>query len=199
VTFGLYLLLNLVFLLFFGWWLRRLIVRRLEPERILSDLEQEVQRIIQDLNAAGDQNVTLLEDRISGLRTLLQRADTQIDELDYKLRALEENRDHRPDLSAYGEDEESGQATSTAGPAAGPGMAPGTGPAAEPPGEGEPPLVIPFRRDIPGGEDVPADNRQRVLMLHGQGLSSDLIASRTGMAIGEVELIISLGMKRTRQ
>ncbi len=185
MTFGLYLLLNLVCILFFGWWLRRLIVRRLEPERILADLEDEVRAIIQNLNAAGDQNVTLLEDRIADLRTLLQRADTQIDEVEYKLRTLEEEHVRRSDSSIYTDDEQS-----------------------EP--EGGEPLLVPFRRNqsddvspIAGenerNEQTPADIRRYVLVLHDQGLSNDLISARTGMAIGEVELIISLGTKRTRQ
>ncbi|MFA7567847.1 MAG: hypothetical protein WCY01_12515 [Alkalispirochaeta sp.] len=176
MTFGLYLLLNLVFLLFFGWWLRRLVVRRLEPERILADLETEVQAVIQELNNAGDQNVSLIEDRIASLRTLLQRTDIQIDELETRLKEVEEHR--YTALDEGGKDNSAGTRASA-------------------PEEEEQAFVIPFGRDA--RSDTEVDPRQQVLTLHGQGLSSDLIASRTGIAIGEVELIISLGTRPGRQ
>ncbi len=38
--------------------------------------------------------------------------------------------------------------------------------------------------------------REQVHELHQQGVSSEMIATKTGMAIGEVELIISLGTRR---
>lgn len=183
MTFGLYLMLNLVILLFFGLWIRRLVVRRLRPERILADLEQEVQEVIQSLNNAGDQNVSLIEDRIKSLKTLLNRADTQIDEMEARLRQIEDQN---------AESERASQSNEVAL-----GVE-----------EVEPTYTLPLQRrsdqadDRDGAESVQAiaelDPRDQVRRLHSQGLSSELIANRTGVAIGEVELIISLGANRTR-
>lgn len=182
MTFGLYLMLNLVILLFFGLWIRRLVVRRLRPERILADLEREVQDVIQSLNNAGDQNISLIEDRIKSLKMLLNRADTQIDEMESRLRQIE---DHRAET-----DEAAGAPTVATDTA-----------------EEEPTYTLQLHRspDRPVEsdvvDDVPAedlDPREHVRRLHSQGLSSELIANRTGVAIGEVELIISLGANRTR-
>lgn len=224
MNFGLYLLLNLVVLLFFGIWIRRLIVRRLEPDRILADLENEVERVIHNLNTAGDQNITLIEDRIESLKTLLRHADKQIDEMEMRLREIQASQDIRDDSSLV-----SGNGSSEHGDAPD-----GGGKHVEAPSE--PTFTIPFggtdggggsgrldsselRRDGSGERSVeeygrventterpehreqPAEmrpSRARVLELYGQGLSSDLIASKTGVAIGEVELIISLETKRAR-
>ncbi|MDA3950288.1 MAG: hypothetical protein PF508_13855 [Spirochaeta sp.] len=193
MTFGLYLMLNLVILLFFGLWIRRLVLRRLRPERILADLEREVQEVIQSLNNAGDQNISLIEDRIKSLKNLLNRADTQIDEMEARLRQIEDRRAESDE--AHGGDEVAPSAT-----------------------EEEPTYTLQLQRPPErigagdGAEYIPAndvsdaiddgvdrlDPRDQVRRLHSQGLSSELIANRTGVAIGEVELIISLGANRTR-
>ncbi len=103
MTFGLYILFTLVILLFFGLWIRRLIVKRLEPGRILADLEGEVQEVIRSLNAAGDQNISLLEDRIEALKTLLRHADTQIEEMESQLTRLRRARDEIDEWEAHPE------------------------------------------------------------------------------------------------
>ncbi len=193
MNFGLYLLLNLLFLFALALWLRTLVVKRLKPETILADLESEVNTMIQDLNAAGDQNVSLLEDRIETLRELIHRADLQIDELEEKVRTLETRHieqhvevDRDDGIQEYPavETQESSEGDVHPHPV-------------EPSVEEEAPIIFPFRRESAAEEaETP---RQAVLRLHGQGVSSELIASRTGIAIGEVELIISLGSRRVRQ
>ena len=63
--------------------------------------------------------------------------------------------------------------------------------------ENEASAHVPIGEPSPEPEDE-IDPRELVRRLHSQGLSSELIANRTGVAIGEVELIISLGANRTR-
>lgn len=180
MTFGLYLLFTLVTLLFFGLWLRRLIVRRLQPERILSDLDAEIQRMVRDINTAGDQNISVLEDRIESLKTLIRRADIQIDEMEQRLREIEAAKEEPPPIEE-----------------------------ADPIDDGvteEEAFTIPFQRDIESPtEAVPEEQREpdgtprdHIIALHDEGVPSDVIASRMGIAIGEVELIISLATNRPR-
>ncbi|HKK49260.1 MAG TPA: DUF948 domain-containing protein, partial [Alkalispirochaeta sp.] len=92
MTFGIYLMLNVVLILFLAVWLRRLIVRRLQPERILGDLGDEIGELITELNQTSDHNVSLLEDRIMQLRDLLADADRQIEELSAQVEHVRERR-----------------------------------------------------------------------------------------------------------
>jgi hypothetical protein len=214
MTFGLYILFNLVILLFFGIWIRRLIVRRLEPERILADLEGEVQEVIQSLNAAGDQNISLLEDRIDSLKALLRHADTQIEELESQLathrRAREEIEAWEAQSESSGEQpltlslrkNDAGDSDTEATATEEAGSEDGAG--HQRPDGVEREIV---RADIPGSrpsdpmrpEPVEMTPREQVLYLHIQGHSSEEIAMQTGIAVGEVELIISLGTRKQKR
>jgi small-conductance mechanosensitive channel len=65
--------------------------------------------VIQSLNNAGDQNISLIEDRIKSLKNLLNRADTQIDEMEARLRQIEDRRAESDE--AHGGDEVAPSAT----------------------------------------------------------------------------------------
>ncbi len=133
-------------------WLRRLIVRRLAPERILRDLREEVADLVREINRVGDQNTTLVEDRVSTLKSIVGQAENLIDEGQLLLRRLEERTDlDQPQPSAHPEIKHEG--------------------------------------------DAPRD---KVGRLHRQGMSSDMIASHLGIAIGEVELMIALMEQQQR-
>jgi len=219
MTFGLYILFNLVILLFFGIWIRRLIVRRLEPERILADLEGEVQEVIQSLNAAGDQNISLLEDRIEALKTLLRHADTQIEEMESQLAI---HRRAREDVETWearleppveqpltlslrkndGDGNDAGTAATGGALFVGPDGSGGDT------GVSDTVDTDPAGTDDPGSSDTGQWNRpepvemtprEQVLYLHIQGRSSEEIAMQTGIAVGEVELIISLGTRKQKR
>lgn len=165
MNFGLYLLFTLFLFLAFAFWLRGLVIQRLRPERILADLKQEVQTLIADLNQAGDHNISLLEDRVSRLTDLIERADQQIDDARMFLDILENRSDYEPQ-----EPLETAQRADD--------------------------VTEPDTREERSNEDIPESGRDAVLALYRQGLSADLISARTGVAIGEVELIISLRGKR---
>lgn len=215
MTFGIYLMLNVVLILFLAMWLRRLIVRRLEPERILGDLGDEIGELITELNQTGDHNVSVLEDRIMQLRDLLADADRQIEELSAQVAHA---RDHvSSEEPVYtvsfsgtvgGTQESRGQdredsadsnvdsrplwhTTPLESELARPESAEAGQPAHSSPARSSSPPT-------PSAEpqwDV-LSPRERVHELHQQGMSSEIIATKTGMAIGEVELIISLGTRR---
>lgn len=197
MSFGLYLLFTTVLFLLFALWIRRLVVRRLEPERLLTDLRQEVAELVSEVNQAGDHNVSILEDRISELRTLVGDADRQIDELVAIVAAA---RDERSVSAASREAPQEPAAEGTGG----------DGPADDGGDGGEPVYTVQFagrtvaeQVDEPSEDIAPEDAppeespRDAVQRLARQGLAPELIAGRTGMTIGEVELIISLGRQRS--
>lgn len=154
------------------FWLRRLIIRRLSPERILRDLREDVAELTREINRVGDQHITLVEDRISSLKSLMVHAENLIDEVRTVLGRLESYRSPAEATAA-------GNETSVAAASV----------------------------DTDSADDVPADPtapipdespRRSVERLHRQGLSPEIIAARLGIAIGEVELMISLMEQRTR-
>lgn len=190
MTFGIYLMLNAVLLLFVALWVRRLILHRLEPERILGDLSNEIGELITELNQTGDHNVSVLEDRIMQLRDVVADADRQIEELSTLVEHVQSQQSQQSRQSR-----QSQQVSE------------------------EPVYTVSFSSSV--GDHQPADAqddpgplwesqptevdetslevlspREQVRELHQQGLSSEIIAGKTGMAIGEVELIISLGSRR---
>ncbi|TVR68349.1 MAG: hypothetical protein EA427_10565 [Spirochaetaceae bacterium] len=183
MSFGLYLSFTLLLFLAFAMWIRGLVVRRLRPDRILSDLNTEIRTLIAEINQAGDRNISLMEDRITRLSELIVRSDRQIDDARMMLEYL----DSRGAGAKPADAEERGAPGNGAGPAA-------QAPAAPEPGPPEPSPPAP---DKPEPDSPDRDTRDTVLTLHRQGLSQELIAARTGVAIGEVELIISLRGQRT--
>jgi hypothetical protein len=192
MSFGLYLLLNIVLILFLGLWLRGLVVRRLQPQRVLADLEEEIHGIMSELNQTSDHNISILEDRIAQLRTVVHQADSQIEELEMRISHLREgypspevpqrNDFRSPDAGEdsvfplqFGERQEENQ----------------NGPAVSP---------VSSNDDDPGVDEASQLSvRDQVLRFHRQGLSGEIIANRTGVAVGEVELIISLGEGRAHR
>jgi len=198
-------MLNVVLILFLAMWLRRLIVRRLEPERILGDLGDEIGELITELNQTGDHNVSVLEDRILQLRDLLADADRQIEELSAQVDRVRDNASPEEPVytvsfsgTAGGTQESRGQKHEDSADSNGD---PGPLRYVEPSDSGQPAhssLARPSSPSVPSAEprwDV-LSPREQVHELHQQGLSSEIIAAKTGMAIGEVELIISLGTRR---
>ena len=148
---GLVLALNIGLWVLALVWLRRLIVRRLRPERILGDLQSEVADLVREINSVGDRHTTVVEDRIATLKAILVRAENLIDEGEVLLRRLESHA--------------------------------GTPEPESPPVE---------------EEATQADLRTTVERMYRQGVASEIIANRLGVAIGEVELMIALMEQRIR-
>lgn len=196
---GLYLTFTLFLFLAFAFWIRGLVIRRLRPERILEDLGQEVRALIADLNQAGDHNITILEDRIGRLQDLLERADNQIDDARMLLEYIETRSGNGNEYWATPPSERTG---TDPGPAQ--KQSPGPDAVQEPEPEAEAEAEAEAEPEAEAdatrfGETIRSDDqdkREAVLALYRQGLSQDLIAARTGVAIGEVELIISLRARR---
>ena len=189
--------------------LRDRVRRATTSDSQIEEIRAEVSRLLVELNQTTDRNIALLEDKIASLNDALSAADKKIGLLHREIEKhdvgsqiysrLAEGRAQRlpmPDpLPPRGE------------------KAPGVDRAVPPRAETPPekPLAVelsekPSERDsrradgalhVERGEAPTApDLRERVMMLHRSGFSSSLIASRVGMPLGEVELIISLEQRK---
>jgi DNA-binding NarL/FixJ family response regulator len=58
--------------------LKAKLTRSVDPKAILESIREEVDRIIVELNSTTDRNITLLEDKVQSLSTLLEQADKKI-------------------------------------------------------------------------------------------------------------------------
>ena len=52
--------------------------KSVDPKVVLESIREEVDRIIVELNSTTDRNITLLEDKVQNLSTLLEQADRKI-------------------------------------------------------------------------------------------------------------------------
>ena len=181
---GLFLALHLVSLFAVVMWLRRLVLRRLRPERLLSDLRNEVQVLVAEINQAGDQQVQLIEDRSQQAVELRQRLTALIDAAREQIVALEQG------VPAAGPTPQSTARTDEAPKREPSSDRPvGTSADVQP---SSPDLASPADESQLSLDVTHLDPREAVQVLATAGLSSDIIAMHTGMAKGEVELIVSL-------
>ncbi len=70
--------LGLILWAFSFLYLRSYLRRRTGVERILSDLREETNKLIAEIDAATDRDVTLVEDRVKALRALIEDADKRV-------------------------------------------------------------------------------------------------------------------------
>lgn len=225
---GFFLTLHIASLVVVALWLRGLVLRRLRPERVLADLRDEVRTLVAEIDHAGDQQVGLIEDRARQAGELRQRLDALIEEATRQVFALDRgvsqartirqppvpvDRDARtgvdPTVRARA-DLDTGVDTRTGvDPAIRADLATRTGvdldaqavpsppaPVATPPRDAVPPAPTHEARTPPDVTHL--DPREAVQVLTSAGLSLDLIAMHTGLAKGEVELIVSLAQSGAR-
>jgi len=58
--------------------LKQKLSKSLDPQAVLESIREEVDRIIVELNSTTDRNITLLEDKVQSLTTLIEQADKRI-------------------------------------------------------------------------------------------------------------------------
>ncbi|MDR0689748.1 MAG: hypothetical protein LBG08_05740 [Spirochaetaceae bacterium] len=196
---------------FFRAYLRR----RTGPERILAEFREEADKLIAEIDAITDRDAGLVAERIKTLRDLLEDVDRRIavytreinrgknqeaayTELGLKGSVLNA-RGTRPGETKPFPPEKTGDESAvppkTAEPREIPGENPGPPAAA---GDGNPtPRERPRFTRSPGIEPSPPSFAEQVEKLVRAGLSSELIASRLGTTLAEVDLAIAL-LYRTR-
>lgn len=197
------ILVNCVLMLVF---FRRLSAR-LSPDRILGEIRGELDRLVADLGRETDRDVALLENRIQGLRSLIDEADRRIV---LAGRETAKRLDEEATLEALSRP----AATPTRkpvpaepSPAAGAVSPPETaGPLSagtEVSGADSGPVGVTgvysrasiARSRIANGErriEPVVPTRERVVSLADRGFSPDLIASKLSLSLGEVELILDM-------
>jgi len=186
-----------------SWFLLRgWLERRLAAPRQAADLDEEVGRLVTELNQAAERTVVLLEDRTAALNDLLAAADKKIGLLRREIERHEAGArvyGHlagpraRAAASAAAEAADDTADVVPSGPAAmpvaptapaAPAAAPVAGAAAAAPGEG------PGARE--SAQDARTALRAEIGRLARGGLPAAAIAARTGAPLGEVELILSI-------
>jgi hypothetical protein len=179
--------------------------RRLELDSLLSGVREEARALITELNETADRNVSLVEDRVKGLRELLDETDRRMGLVRRELRTRESEREvfarlsaRRPIVPAA---PEPAPAPATAPAPRGAAEAPiqfSLGPRDEDREADRPPEIAPERSDLPEVGvseeriEVAKSPRERAVELHRQGFSAQVIAARVGATVAEIELMIEM-------
>lgn len=146
-----------------------------DSSQIISEIRQEVDELVVELNQTTDRNIGLIEERI---RTLSQT----MEEADKRIRLLKKSTDtHTMNTATYSRIGPRVQATSRENdspPAEDRTIDNGT-PSAE-------------ESSLNKGPRTIEQSRERVKELRAQGMSSEIIASKLDFTVGEVELMITM-------
>lgn len=181
--------------------------RQFNTDTFIDAMRKEMDLLMTEMNQSAERNVAVFEDRVRKLRGLM-------DELDRKLLVVRKDLDRsEAAVQGYGavrsqilEARRSAAADSRPGPwtdrpearaEAGPQdrrepPLPAAGPEIRATPPVQPAMVSPQSQTLARAQ-ARDELRRRVLSLHRSGLAPQIIAQQTGMTLGEVELVISLG------
>jgi hypothetical protein len=187
--------------LFLIWFLIRAKVKRyLELENLLSGVRDEARELILELNETADRNVSLVEDRMIALRSLLDEVDRRIGVQKREIEKGDTEREvyaklnkRRPIVpEVHVKPQEPTPQTSNA--------------AQRPPSDA--PITLNLGSEAQSNRSFPnvrmADEplsivksrREEALDLHRRGISADLIAARLGATVAEIELLVEIEERR---
>jgi len=142
---------NLIVILFIYLNLTKQIHNTKSYDYIIEQIRRDVEELVVEINQTTDRNISLVEDRINTIKTLLTQVDSRIKLLDRE--------------------------------------------------NGKPKNIIPRYTNLQKTilsdvtkirNDQKVSKREQVIELSKKGFTSGIIASKVGVSIGEVELIISL-------
>jgi hypothetical protein len=193
---------SLVLCAFFFVYFHLYIKRRTGREGILAGCREEVNRLIAEIDRATDRDAQLVEERIASLRKVLEEADRRIALLS---RDMDRHRTGKELYTALGK----AVAVPPAVPAGGAASSAGLPPAVPSPAESSPPPVLGALtgaaassapvQGSPAKGSIPPPVRpltERAAELFRQGFSPELIASRLGVSLSEVELALAVSRRR---
>jgi DNA-binding CsgD family transcriptional regulator len=177
---------SLVLCAFFFIYFRAYIKRRVSQAELLADYEDEVNRLIADIDAATERDLTLIENRINTMNALLDTVDRRLAGL---VRELDRRHDNEPVYTAMGR-KAAGQAPFGASRAS-PGPADkALQPSPEPAQNKDPP---PETRDpVPRGPFPPETFAGKAAKLAETGLSPEEIAVKLSVSVTEVDLALTM-------
>ncbi|MDA3939242.1 MAG: hypothetical protein PF693_08035, partial [Spirochaetia bacterium] len=138
-------------------------LNKLQKTNVISELESEVNELVLELNQTADRNINIIEDKIKTLSAILQDADKRIKILGSETGKI------KPESIIYNQH----------------GKIRGS--------QDNP--VIPLEKEEAvqtQKQVVEINKKDKIIELHNNGFSCPIIASRVGLTVGEVELIISL-------
>jgi hypothetical protein len=209
--------------LFVIWFLIRARVRRyLELENLLAGVREEARSLVLELNETADRNVSLIEDRLAALRSVLDEVDRRIGLERREISSRDKEKEvyarlnkRRPivpsselELSGLGSldrrQEPAGLASEPirldlsheTQPSAQPGAQTGAQPASWAAAEGATSDAMPHV-ELSKAPIVPGrTQRDEALDLYRQGFSPDLIAARLGATVSEIELLVEIEERR---
>jgi hypothetical protein len=183
----------LVLCAFFFVYFHLYIRKRTSRESILAGYQDEVDRLIAEIDHATDRDSRLVEERITALRKILEEADRRIALMS---RDMERRRSGTELYTALGARRPVPADTpNTAVPAVpgSPNTADPGGPAVSPAGQaGGGPVREGSPAESAGGRPL----TQRVLELSRQGIAEELIAARLGLSLSEVKLALAVSRRR---
>jgi hypothetical protein len=187
---------SLVFCGFFFIYFRDYLKRRIGREEIFSDYREEVEKLVADIDAATERDLTLIENRLKILKETIDTADRRIAVLVRELERKKTSGDLYTSLGKH-----AGKKPDPAVPAADSGRmgdpaghAPGIAEAENAPVVNVIPAETPGQPELP---DLPAAGSaksvgEKAVELAAAGFSPELIASRLGISVSEVDLAITI-------
>ena len=201
--------LNIVVLAIGFVFLHAKLDRKVRPDALLDEIKREVNSIIVELNQTTDRNIGLIEERIESLNAMLEKVDKRLALIRREWEQHEAGARVYTDLKRVAK-----QSKSSGGglpPVPGASEAPGepavgkpriAEPGAEARSEAHPEFASRPSGDsevLPSGsesakrsQEARSRVREQVVSLHRKGIAPNIIASRVGSTLGEVELIIAL-------
>jgi len=142
-------------------------LNKLQKSNVLIELESEVNDLVLELNQTADRNINILEEKIQTLARILKDADKRI-----KLLSIEtgRNKTEAVTYNQLGIIQENQKLKRK---------------------------IVKKQPEVimePAFEEIKKekDKKDIIIELHNNGFTSTVIASRVGLTVGEVELIISL-------
>jgi hypothetical protein len=178
--------------------------RRTGRERILVELNDEIDRLIRDVNEITNRDTLLVEDRVKTLKALLEDTDRRIallaGEVSHRYTQEDVNVELGKLRGSISEPKLTDSASASPPAASNPPPAAVVSPPAagtekerQPPSQTYSPRVV--RRAVPIVPKPPPFAEQAA-GLYRAGFSPDIIAVRLGAALSEVELAIALAERR---
>jgi hypothetical protein len=178
------------------------IKRRTGEERILAEFRAEVSKLISEIDVATDRDATLVEDRIKTLRTLLDDVDKRITLYDQELNKRRINEETYAELGRR-RLAVSGQRTPEFQSAAAQTLINQENPVEigksekQQPEEKKEKNEAPRVSAAPEIEPKPLPLPEQIAELFKAGFSPNLIATRLGISISEIELAIAIAEQRS--
>lgn len=144
--------------------LRSRIDSNLNNKKFLREVREEISSLVTQINETSDRNVTLLENRLEKLTNLIEQADIRISGLkkEIKVQKVHVIEEVKKEPVKIVESQITEEAVTNL-------------------------LDIDLVDD-----DTALTRKERIILMHKQGISPSIIARRTESTVGEVELVISL-------